>query len=293
MPRRRLSRGRPKGVRGHGVRGIVPRQQVRAPVVAQVAPDAVDVVGAVLGVVVLDEERRAEDRVVVPLAGLGPAGPPEVHLVEPGLHRCVPRRRAAGSGGAAEVVPDEALERRLLVGAQVGVGDAAGDPRGVGDRVEAGDDVVRRLVGRDGEGPLGVVEAVEQRPRRRPPRWAAPAARRAGRCVTCAGSAPKKLGVTASSPPATVTCTARWWPLTRHAQAPSREGVPSTRNQNRWSCGSGVAPASSRRTRSSSTTARAVVAPVTLHPVSSRASAASRWRASISASASPSRGPGR
>ena len=70
-------------------------QQVAAEVVGEVAPDRVDVVAVVLGVVVLDEERRPLDPVVVLLAALGLAGPRERDLLQPRLLQPAPcgRRR--------------------------------------------------------------------------------------------------------------------------------------------------------------------------------------------------------
>src|SRR6185295_15884926 len=52
---------------GVGV-GQVRREHVLAPVVVELAPHRVDVVGAVLGVVVLDDEGRPAERVVVAAA---------------------------------------------------------------------------------------------------------------------------------------------------------------------------------------------------------------------------------
>src|SRR5687768_7777824 len=73
------------GLTGPVGRGVVGRQQVLAPVVGQVAQDRVDVVGAVLGVVVFDQEGRALDGVVVALVRLLAAQPGEGDAVEAGL----------------------------------------------------------------------------------------------------------------------------------------------------------------------------------------------------------------
>jgi hypothetical protein len=51
------------------VRAVVCRQHVVAEVVRRVPPRRVDVVAVVLGVVVLDEQRRSLDTVVMPLPG--------------------------------------------------------------------------------------------------------------------------------------------------------------------------------------------------------------------------------
>src|SRR5438094_2879608 len=64
---------------------VVLGQQVRAEIALEIAPDAVDMVGIVLGVVILDQERRSLNPVVVTLALLQSAHPSELQLVEPRL----------------------------------------------------------------------------------------------------------------------------------------------------------------------------------------------------------------
>jgi hypothetical protein len=64
---------------------VVLGQQVPGEVAAQVAPHGVDVIGPVLGVVVLDEQARTAERVIVAGAWLDRPGPPEAHLVESGV----------------------------------------------------------------------------------------------------------------------------------------------------------------------------------------------------------------
>src|SRR5438552_9551915 len=59
-------------------------EQVGPEVTVEVAPDGVDVVGIVLRVVVLDQERRPLDTVVVRLPACDPARPREMHLLVPG-----------------------------------------------------------------------------------------------------------------------------------------------------------------------------------------------------------------
>src|SRR5262249_25225806 len=56
---------------------VMPGQDVVAPVVVRVAPDRVNVLAAGLRVVVLDEQSRCLDPVVVPLPGPDPARPRE------------------------------------------------------------------------------------------------------------------------------------------------------------------------------------------------------------------------
>ena len=59
-------------------------EQVRAEVVPGIVPDGVDVVGVVLRIVQLDEQRRPVDAIVVGLAGLERARPGEVAIVVDG-----------------------------------------------------------------------------------------------------------------------------------------------------------------------------------------------------------------
>ena len=73
-------------------------QQVAPEVAVEVAPHRVDVVAVVLGVVVLDQERRALDPVVVLLAALGLAGPREADLLDAGLLQ--PRQPSAAMSAA-------------------------------------------------------------------------------------------------------------------------------------------------------------------------------------------------
>ena len=65
-----------------GRRLVVLSQQVDAEIVLEVSPDAVDVVGVVLGVVVFDQERRPLDAVVVRLSALEASGPREADLFD-------------------------------------------------------------------------------------------------------------------------------------------------------------------------------------------------------------------
>src|SRR5262245_4509649 len=59
-------------------------QDVSSEVAVEIPPDRVNVVAVVLGVVVLDQERRALHAVIVLLALLGLAEPGKPHLVQPG-----------------------------------------------------------------------------------------------------------------------------------------------------------------------------------------------------------------
>ena len=80
--------------RGSGVmRGAVRGQHVEAEVGLRVAPDRVRVVGVALGVVVLDEQPRALQPVVVRRPGLGRTGPDQVHGVQRGRVGVAVQRR--------------------------------------------------------------------------------------------------------------------------------------------------------------------------------------------------------
>jgi hypothetical protein len=55
---------------------VVGRQQVIPPIAPQVSPDRVNVIGIVLGIIVLDEKTRPVDPIVVTLALFLSHGPP-------------------------------------------------------------------------------------------------------------------------------------------------------------------------------------------------------------------------
>src|SRR6185436_16752815 len=108
-PARRRAEGSGAGVR----LGQVPREQVLAPVVVELAPDGVDVVRAVLGVVVLDEEGRPAHDVVVAAAGGIGAGPGERDVAESCIDDPGPGRIGDLRSGAVHVVADQPLEQLL------------------------------------------------------------------------------------------------------------------------------------------------------------------------------------
>src|SRR5262249_5972989 len=64
---------------------VVGAEQVHAEIVPRIVPDRMDVVGAILRVVVLDQERRAVQPVVVRLSGIDGAGPREAHVLGAGV----------------------------------------------------------------------------------------------------------------------------------------------------------------------------------------------------------------
>src|SRR5215218_7962746 len=67
----------PKADRSVANARVVLGQQVPGEVAAQVAPHGVDVIGPVLGVVVLDEQAGTAERVIVAGPSLDRPGPPE------------------------------------------------------------------------------------------------------------------------------------------------------------------------------------------------------------------------
>ena len=98
-------------------------RQRDAEVAQHVPPDRVDVVGAVLGVVELDQEGRALDAVGMGLAAVGGAGPGEADGVEAGAggsrrarpgrpRRACPRRRTRSGPGAWPAGRRSARRRR-------------------------------------------------------------------------------------------------------------------------------------------------------------------------------------
>ena len=117
---------------------------VLAPVVREVAPDRVDVVGAVLRVVVLDHEARAADRVVMAATGLQRAGPRERDRGEARVRDPLPVRGGDVVPGPTEVVPDKALQAFLLGWCQVVVADPGRDARELGAHAVPAQDVGRR-----------------------------------------------------------------------------------------------------------------------------------------------------
>jgi len=75
--------------------GIMIRQHICIPIVGKIAPDTVDMVGVVLGVVILNQKRWPFDGIVVPLAALLRAGPGKGQRIQAGLSR-LPRAHLPG-----------------------------------------------------------------------------------------------------------------------------------------------------------------------------------------------------
>ena len=97
---------------------VVLAEEVGTEVAVEVAPEAVDVVGFVLGVVVFEDERAALHAVVVRLAALEAAGPREVQFLQSGLFDFCPLLRGDVGAVAEEVFPDQLHEQGGLLGRQ-------------------------------------------------------------------------------------------------------------------------------------------------------------------------------
>jgi len=125
---------------------VVLGEEVFAPVAVVSAPDGVDVIGVVLGVVVLDEEAGAGDVVVVPLAwGLG-SGPGEGGGVESGGFDATPFVGGHVGGGALDVMAHETRQVGALLALHGGEGEAGGGGPGGDGAVILGEDVGRELL---------------------------------------------------------------------------------------------------------------------------------------------------
>ena len=150
------------GSRSRMVPCVVGAEQVCAPVVPQMAPHGVHVVGVVLGVVVLDEEVGRTHAVVVTLAGWGRPGPREPDPVEARGLGVAPAASRVRRRRAVEVAPDQLVENFLLRRTQQVAADSLGQQRGVGHRVGPGEDVVGSDVGADAQGALVGIEPGRQ-----------------------------------------------------------------------------------------------------------------------------------
>ena len=98
---------------------VVLLQQVVAEIVLEVSPDAVDVVGVVLGVVVFDQESRPLDAVVVRLSPLEAAGPREADLVDARLEDLAQVVTGQLRTQPFRVEDDDRVQQLLLLGVQV------------------------------------------------------------------------------------------------------------------------------------------------------------------------------
>src|SRR5688572_16996242 len=98
---------------------VVLAKQVTPEITVEVAPDRVNVVGLVLGVVVFDQERWALYSIVVRLADLDLAGPGERDLPKVRTLETASALRGDLRRHAAEVLIDQFHEQRRLGGLQL------------------------------------------------------------------------------------------------------------------------------------------------------------------------------
>ena len=132
-----------------------------AEVAREVAPDRVDVVGLVLGVVEFDDEGFALNTIIMARAAVEDAGPSEVEAIEIFTGRF-------GEGGfgdlgavAREIQLQQGAELVALGGGERGGGEAGGS-EGINASFVAGGDLVGGFDGDEGSGALRGVEGVHE-----------------------------------------------------------------------------------------------------------------------------------
>lgn len=134
-------------------------EQVRAEIAFEAAPDAVDVVGFVLHVVVFQQEGLALHAVVVGLAALFFTGPGEVDGAV--FLDFLPGGFGDLGAQALEVFFDQALQGGLLLRVEIGLGDAF-RVEGIHMVFGGGDHFLGGLDQHVGLGPLLFVEGLDQ-----------------------------------------------------------------------------------------------------------------------------------
>lgn len=140
---------------------VVFSEEVAAEVALEVAPDRMDVVGAVLGIVELEEERGALDAVVMAFAGFLAAGPGEVDSGPAGGFDAGKISRGDFGAGSMDVFLDEAAKELLLRRMQAGEGETSWGVR-CDLAFGPGDDVGGGLGLDDSDGALGGIEGTEE-----------------------------------------------------------------------------------------------------------------------------------
>src|SRR5262245_26365636 len=91
-------------------------KQVKAEIAIVIAPDRVDVIGVVLGVVILDEERRTLDAIVFGLTARDRSSPSEMYLIQTGAANLFEARCGHVRGHVTRVLLDERNQKvRLLL----------------------------------------------------------------------------------------------------------------------------------------------------------------------------------
>src|SRR5262249_25229433 len=110
-------------------------------------------IGVVLGVVVLDEERRSLDSIIVGLPSFDGSSPRKMHLVEACAANLFEARGGNVGGHVSGILFDERIQkfRLLLVHLGGGQSDRGTHVRAAGIRAE---DVFRSLLIKNGYSPL-------------------------------------------------------------------------------------------------------------------------------------------
>jgi hypothetical protein len=99
------------------VRGVpvVCCQQVFAPVTVEITPHAVNVIGVVLSVVVLDQKRGALHTVIVAFASLQASHPSEFYLIEAGVTDFLQTLARLCTRLRTQIFLDQSQQRALLL----------------------------------------------------------------------------------------------------------------------------------------------------------------------------------
>ena len=194
--------GRAQGLSAVRLAAVVLGQRVVAEVGGEVAPHRMDVVGAVLGVVVLDQRRRPVHAEVVRLARRERARPGEAEAVEALLASraasapatrsgaSVPRKRSISASTSWRAAPSMAPKLEAARLAEIALA------------LRAGHDLAERAVGDDRGAPLLFGEAGHDLARQILGGCRAGGSPCCGPSRTVAGWAPTKNGVTATWPAA-------------------------------------------------------------------------------------------
>src|SRR6266508_4568894 len=141
---------------------VMLRQHVRIPVVGEITPDTVDMIGTVLRVVILNQKRRPFDGIVVRLAAFLGAGPGKGQRVQAGPLDPRPGLRAHRIRRSLDIVADQVDQMAALLAGQRGIGDAVWYGRGIGHPIILGQNIGRGDRIDDGQGLLPGLQAAEQ-----------------------------------------------------------------------------------------------------------------------------------
>ena len=117
--------------------GVMVRQQMSAEIIGRIAPDGVDVVGVILGVVVFADEARALNAVVVPLPFFETASPGKVDSVEAVFAEVMPLCLGEFVRHSMDIFADESQQDLLLLAVHTVAAEAAGGI-GIAQRLDMG-----------------------------------------------------------------------------------------------------------------------------------------------------------